>query len=101
MKSEMKKTMDLFQQNPLICPEGSEAAIERWSKIGYSRYCLSNGKKHGHWEAWESQYKLIDGSYRNGMKDGKWTWYNKDGSIYRIVNYKEDLELSSKIFSKQ
>ena len=94
----MKKTLDLLQQYPLICPKGSESAIERWSKFGYSRYCVLNGNKHGPWEAWESQYKYIDGLYNNGKKDGKWTWHNKDGS-YRIVNYKEGLELNSNIFT--
>jgi antitoxin component YwqK of YwqJK toxin-antitoxin module len=101
MKTDMNKTLTLLQQNPLLCPEGSEATIERWSELGYSRYCLSDGKKHGHWEAWESQYKNIDGSYKDGIQDGKWIVYNKDGSIYRIINYKEGLELSDKILSTQ
>jgi antitoxin component YwqK of YwqJK toxin-antitoxin module len=101
MKTDMNKTLTLLQQNPRLCQEGSEATIERWGELGYSRYCLSNGKKYGHWEAWESQYKNIDGSYKNGIEDGKWIWYNKDGCIYRVINYKEGLKLSDKILSKQ
>ena len=31
----------------------------------------------------------IEGNYKDGKEDGKWTFYNKDGSIYKVEEYKD------------
>lgn len=80
---------------PFSCPEGFEEKRERWSKLGYSRTC--NPSKDGKWEAWDNGYKNIEGFYKNGQEDGKWVWYNKDGSVYRIVEYKNGKEISNQL----
>ena len=33
----------------------------------------------------ETKVKL--GRMKNGKKDGKWTYYNKDGTIYEVKEY--------------
>jgi len=52
---------------------GDEIVVER---IGYSRL------KNGIWKSSDST-----GLYIDGKKDGKWTWYNKDGSVKEVVEY--------------
>jgi hypothetical protein len=91
------KTWNAMTASPFSCPEGKEVHIEGWSKLGRSRSCkpLEDGK----WEAWEAGHKAIDGEYRKGKKDGKWTWYHADGAVFRVIVYKNDVELSNEIIS--
>lgn len=81
-------------KNEFTCPEGTELKIERWSKLGYSRICTP--LKHGKWEAWSEGYKNIDGNFINGEEDGIWVWYNKDGSVYKKIEYNQGKEISAK-----
>jgi hypothetical protein len=93
------KTWNAMTASPFSCPEGKEVHTEGSSKLGRSRSCrpLVDGK----WEAWESSYKAIDGEYRKGEKDGKWTWYHPNGSIYRIILYKNNVEVSNNIINEK
>ncbi len=71
----------------LECKNETKEKIERWSKIGYSKGCYRNNKKHGKWVAWEDGYQHIEGWYINGKPHGRWKIFNKDGSIYKIILY--------------
>ena len=88
----LSKTHTFVKEVPFSCPSGSEDTIERWGLYGYSRYCLKGGKKHGKWMAFEDSTLVIEGEYIQGIKEGNWKWYNSDGTIFRIVEYKNGLE---------
>ena len=54
-----------------------------------------NGGKSGLWiQWWETGEKSGEGEYRNKQRFGEWTYYKKDGSIRKTINwsevYKED-----------
>ena len=34
-----------------------------------------------------------EGNYKDGKKDGKWTYYNEDGSIEKVENYKDGVRI--------
>jgi len=46
----------------------------------------SDGLKNGIWKSSDST-----GLYIDGKKDGKWTWYNKDGSVKEVVEYRTQM----------
>lgn len=75
------------------CPAATELRTEGWGKSGYSRTCAA--LKDGPWEAWEDGYMHITGSYRSGKEDGRWTFYNSDGSISHVIEYKNGVEVPS------
>lgn len=49
---------------------------------GMHRYFYDNGKPS------------IIATYKNGLKDGTWLFYNKDGDLYLTIQYKNDDEIS-------
>ncbi|MEK6538361.1 MAG: hypothetical protein AABZ46_04460 [Nitrospirota bacterium] len=81
------------------CPEGGHEVIQRWGEAGYMRYCVKNNEKHGRSEAWEGKLRIA-GNYQHGKEHGRWTVYNEDGSIYRIIEYDSGKEISNKIISQ-
>lgn len=52
-----------------------------------------NGNKEGYWEEkshyWSSgiNYGSLTGYYTNGLKDGPWYQYTKEGNKFRLKNY--------------
>ena len=42
-------------------------------------------------DLYENGQKKLEGRYRNGLKNGKWTWWNRDGSIVKRGTYKNQL----------
>ena len=47
-----------------------------------------NGKKDGQFTYWfKNGKKLKEGIYKDGKQDGKWTYYNEDGSIKEVKEY--------------
>jgi hypothetical protein len=96
--AETKKAMLAVEH---ICPQGSQETVARWSELGYCRYCVDNdGRKTGRFVAWENQRLIIEGYYRDGRKDGRWTVYNDDGTIYRLSEYDHGTEISDQIISR-
>jgi antitoxin component YwqK of YwqJK toxin-antitoxin module len=49
---------------------------------GTHRYFYDNGKP------------AILAIYKNGLKDGTWLFYNKEGELYLTIQYKNDEEIS-------
>ena len=96
MSSSIGDTWEVMESNEFSCPEGTEEKRERWSKRGYSRSC--SPPLNGKWEAWDEGFKHIDGYYDHGVKDGKWVWYQKDGTVYRIIKYNKGIETSNTVF---
>jgi len=83
-----------MQQSTFTCPRGTEVTYRGWSENGRLRYC--EPLKTGHWEAWMSGYKWVDGFYKNGKKHGQWTNYNNDGSVYQVTEYNNGIEVNNK-----
>ena len=42
-------------------------------------------------DLYENGQKKLEGRYRNGLKNGKWTWWNHDGSIVKRGTYRSQL----------
>ena len=42
-------------------------------------------------EFYDNGQKRLNGRYNNGIKNGKWTWWNMDGSMDSTGTYKNDL----------
>ena len=44
--------------------------------------------RSGRWTAWyENGQKEYEGTYKDGERDGKWIWYNEDGSVKEVKKY--------------
>lgn len=93
MKEHLTETRTRMNESVFECPPGREEKKERWSKLGYSRSCVE--PKDGKWEAWSEGYKMIEGSYSNGKKSGRWIHYRADGSISNTVYYRDGVEISN------
>ena len=93
-----KKTWDAMSKNEFVCPDGTELRKDGWSKLGYSRTCVS--LKHGKWEAWDNGYKNIDGYYNDGKKHGEWIWYRADGSVSTRITYMNGKEIVKEVDGK-
>ena len=59
-------------------------------------YVDDNGKKQGHWKIFGKMQEdkrygdlslVADGDYRDGEKDGEWTYYMPDGKVEKTVFY--------------
>ncbi len=95
--NDMELTYRLITKTQFQCPDGMTESIERCGKAGYMRFCKKGEVSHGPWTAWESQYKNIEGEYKNGKQHGLWTVWNRDGSKYRIMEYREGTEIRNEI----
>ncbi len=100
VSSSLSATKAAIRKAPFSCLTGCEEVIERWSLLGYSRYCKKYGLRHGKWIAFENERLVIEGSYKLGKEDGRWIWYHSDGRVFRIVEYDEGSEISDKIINK-
>jgi hypothetical protein len=94
-----QETSMAMQNSAFECPQGTEITYRGWGKNGRMRYCEAS--KNGPWEAWESGYRHILGNYKNGKKHGVWTWYHKDGRVYRIINYDSGTEVTDIIVEEK
>lgn len=94
ISDSLKATKTAIKKEVFYCPEGCKEVIERWSLAGYSRYCIKNGYRHGKWIAFENKRLAIKGNYSEGKKDGQWIWYHNDGRVFRIIEYKDGIEMS-------
>lgn len=87
-----QQTWAAMEAVPLACPEGTEPRTDGWGKAGYSRICIP--PKDGLWEAWEDGYRQISGKYERGRQNGRWTFFNRDGSVSHTVEYQNGVEVN-------
>lgn len=56
---------------------------------------LPNGKKDGEWQTfYRSGSPMSKGIYNKGEKEGRWTYWNKDGDIVARKNFENGVEIS-------
>ena len=49
---------------------------------------FKDGKKDGLWTWWyENGQKKTKGTYKDGKQVGKWTWHNEDGSVKEVKEF--------------
>ncbi len=99
MRASSNKTWDAMKASRFECPDGMVVRTEGWSKLGVSRTC--SNPRHGKWEAWSDGYKNIAGFYEYGKKHGVWIFYNRDGSISKKIEYKQDVEVATTATTKE
>jgi len=87
VSQDMLATKKAMTATAFPCESGASVEVETWGPYGYSRYCKRGGLKNGKWEAWEKQKIAITGYYADGMPSGKWTWFNKDGTVDKVHDY--------------
>lgn len=75
------------------CDTGETEKIEPWGRSGASRGCYRHERKNGRIIFWEEGYVNLEGYYREGMKDGTWTVFNGDGSIFVEIVFEEGVKL--------
>ena len=47
-----------------------------------------DGKEDGLYTGWyENGQKRLEGTYKDGEKDGKWIYYNEDGTVKEVEEY--------------
>ncbi len=54
-------------------------------------------KEGGYKEIWKNGGKKVEGSYKNGKQDGKWTWWDNKGKLRYIQYYKDGEYLDDKV----
>ena len=91
IRQEIDKIHAALTRTELRCPSGSRVRVERWSKVGWIRFCARDGEKHGAWQAWERQRIVISGGFSRGKRHGPWEYYNEDGSTQSILEYSSGL----------
>lgn len=73
-----------------FCPSGAIEKRDYWGKSGFTRFCQKDNQYHGRWTAWDNGEIVIDGSYKEGYKHGKWLYFNS-----KIVEYRNGVEVKS------
>ena len=86
VSNSQEKSWVAMSQDQLVCPENTEITTRGWSEAGYSRYCEPN--MSGPWEAWADGHLRVQGNYLNGEQTGTWRWFNEDGDVTKIVEYR-------------
>lgn len=99
---EIDKTHAAVTASDDPCDPESEAVIERWSELGWSRSCVREGRRNGPWEAWSRQRLVIRGSYKDDLRSGEWAWYSDQGQVDRVIYYRDgqvvhDTELDGRL----
>jgi 2-keto-3-deoxy-6-phosphogluconate aldolase len=87
ISQDMLATKKVMTVTAFSCQSSASIVIETWGPYGYARFCERGGLKNGNWEAWEKQKIAIVGHYADGMPSGKWTWFNKDGTVDKVHDY--------------
>ena len=60
-----------------------------------------DGLRNGKWSWWNEDYKLdISGTYNKGKQDGKWTYWFENGEKWKEGTYKDGELISSKCWDE-
>jgi hypothetical protein len=90
-------SVDAVRLANFSCGPGQTERVERWGHSGASRGCYRDEVRDGRIIFWEEGYLNLAGSYSNGAKDGTWTVYNGDGSVFCDILFEEGVK-KDKIF---
>jgi hypothetical protein len=80
------------------CPEGAEPAGSA-PPDGREQYCAKkdeggNPIKHGWFRSWFDNSQIeSEGEYRDGLRQGKWTFYGPEGEKTREAEYRDGAEV--------
>jgi len=85
----------MLAQN-ITCPEGSYTEIERWGGIGENGWLRACKMKHGLFTAWHGEINAVEGNYVNGLEEGVWHYWNREGKKYKTITYKKGKEINVK-----
>jgi antitoxin component YwqK of YwqJK toxin-antitoxin module len=97
MKYERRATKEMLVRLDHQCPEGTKDITQEGGKTGAVRYCEKNGVKHGKIVVWTNQRPAWEGYYNEGKQHGSWKYFHEDGRVYRVVEYKNGVEVADKI----
>lgn len=98
---QLKATHEAMSASSFSCDQEATEKTQRWSKLGWARYCERDGQKDGLWQAWEAQHLSIEGRYRDGQQHGRWVWFRPDGTLQRVIEYRNGEEVSDRIVSDE
>jgi len=90
--NESEDFNNLFNEK-LNCPAPAVAEFQAWGKSGTQHVCKI---KHGPFVAWEGGYVHVRGQYENGKEAGVWSWYDKNGSVVKKIDYSRTWQLGTK-----
>lgn len=73
----------------LDCPRGTAVTQGLTAGVLSSVYCeRPNGVRHGPYlEWWPNKYKKTVGQYKEGQRDGTWSFFTQTGALESQVNY--------------
>ena len=76
------------------CGPGRTERVEPWGRSGASRGCYREDVRDGPIIFWEEGYVNLDGRYRDGVKDGTWTVFNDNGSVFVEIVFDRGSKMS-------
>ena len=72
------------------CAEAAQVTFAGWGASGISKACLTkNGVRNGDYLTAENGVLFLKGSYSEGIKNGKWEWFDEKGNVTRNEVYVE------------
>jgi antitoxin component YwqK of YwqJK toxin-antitoxin module len=71
----------------LACDKNSEEISEKWGKTGQARGCSDGPTRQGMWAFRDEGYLNLEGFYENGRKQGTWTVFNQDGTVFARIYF--------------
>lgn len=70
--------------NSIECDPGSSrrVSVRGWTDV-YARCSVPDGP----WVEWGESGRAVTGTFRRGMRDGRWTYYGKNGEVVKEETY--------------
>ena len=74
------------------CGPGRAERVEQWGRSGASRGCFREDVRDGPIIFWEEGYVNLEGRYHKGEKDGTWTVFNGNGSVFAEIVFERGVK---------
>ena len=59
-----------------------------WGQVEEGISYYESGLQVGNWNTWYMNgQKSIEGSYKHNERNGEWTFYKEDGTVYEVKEY--------------
>jgi len=89
----LAQTHKSILSQPFTCPAGTQEQLKRWHLDGYTRRCIDEkAQAQGPMIGWRSARKIVAGNYLNGVREGEWIWFGKEGDILRQEYYHKGIK---------